>query len=75
MRDPNRLEQFYQQLKNEHELHFPDWRFGQLMVNFLGWLQQAVDPFFPEEDDMAEYINQFSAGLDKPDMKLARGKK
>ncbi len=45
------------------------------MMNFLGWLQQAIDPFFPEEDEMAEYIKQFSAGLDKPDTKLARGKK
>jgi hypothetical protein len=75
MRDPERLEEFYKQLKELHQKKFPDWRFGQFMINFLGWLGKKRDGFFPEEDEMAEYIKQFIARLDKPDMKLARGKK
>lgn len=74
MIDPARLEQFYQQLNNAYELYFPDGRFGQFMMNFLGWLQQSVDYFFPDDDEMLSYIKQFSAGLDKPDVHLARGK-
>lgn len=75
MRDPERLEEFYRQLKNAHKTYFPDWRFGQLLINFAGWMSQKVDPFFPEEDEMLEYIKQFSAGLKEPDTEKARGKK
>ena len=56
MRDPNRLDNFYFQLKEIHKITFPDWRFGQLCGNFFGWLQftQGRDLFFPEEDEMPE---------------------
>ena len=74
MRKPERLEEFYRQIKNAHQTFFPDWRFGQLMINFLGWLSQKVEPFFPEEDEMLEYIKQFSAGLKEPDTAKARSK-
>lgn len=62
MRDPNRLYPFYQQLTEIHRQSFPDIRFGQLMCNFLGWLQstKGIDPFFPEEDKMIKYIKEYA---------------
>ena len=55
MRDPERLNDFYDTLKKYHKEYFPDWRFGQLMCNFLGWYSQEYgDPFFPEEDKIIE---------------------
>lgn len=65
MRDPNRLDSFYFQLREIHKTKFPDWRFGQLMSNFLGWVysEKKIDPFFPEEDKMLEYFKEF-AGVD-----------
>ena len=65
MRNPNRLDNFYFQLREIHKTKFPDWRFGQLMSNFFGWLYETkkIDLFFPEEDKMLEYFKEF-AGVD-----------
>ena len=65
MRNPNRLDNFYFQLREIHKTKFPDWRFGQLMSNFFGWLmtEKGIDLFFPEEDKMLEYFKEF-AGVD-----------
>ena len=71
MRDPERLETFYAQLKKVHQEKFPDWRFGQFMSNFLGWLAQKRDAFFPEEDEMLVYLKQFYRGLKKPNVAKA----
>lgn len=62
MRDPNRLDKFYDEMKEIHKKSFPDWRFGQLMSNFLGWLYsiKGKDPFFPEEGDMIEYFKEYA---------------
>lgn len=62
MRDPNRLDKFYDEMKKIHKKSFPDWRFGQLMSNFLGWLYsvKGKDPFFPEEGDMIEYFKEYA---------------
>lgn len=30
----DRLDGFYDVLRDVHKKHFPDWRFGQLMTNF-----------------------------------------
>ena len=64
MRNPDRLDSFYDEIKEYHKKHFPDWRFGQLMSNFFGWLYQEhkVDLFFPEEDKMLEYFHEFCEG-------------
>ena len=61
MRDPNRLDSFYENLKAIHKNYIPDWRFGQFCSNFFGWLMQTkrVDLFFPEEDEMLEYLNEY----------------
>ena len=66
MRDPNRLDNFYDTVKQIHKTTFPDWRFGQLMYNFFSWLysEKKIDLFFPEEDKMLEYFKEF-AGVDK----------
>lgn len=62
MRNPNRLDNFYDEMKRVHKKCFPDWRFGQLMSNFLGWVYQEKkrDPFFPEEDEMLRLFKEFS---------------
>ena len=54
MRDANRLYKFYDELREIHMTHFPDWRFGQFIVNVLADWQAKTkrDIFFPEEDEM-----------------------
>ena len=60
-RDPERLENFYDIMKQIHKCSFSDWRFGQFMLNFLGWVQNnKCDPFFPEEDKMLEYLKEYA---------------
>lgn len=62
MRDPNRLDNFYNTMKEIHQTTFPDWRFGQFMSNFFGWLysEKKIDLFFPEEDEMLKYFKEFA---------------
>lgn len=64
MRNPNRLDKFYDEMKEIHKTSFPDLRFGQLMSNFFGWLmsEKKRDLFFPEEEDMIEYFREFANG-------------
>lgn len=58
IRQADRLDIFYDELKAIHKQYFCDWRFGQLCSNFFGWLmsKKKVDLFFPEEDKMIKYI-------------------
>ena len=62
MRDPNRLYSFYSELTELHRRSFPDWRFGQFMFNFFGWLQseKKVDVFYYEEDRMLKLLNEYA---------------
>ena len=62
MRNPDRLENFYEEMKEIHKKSFPDWRFGQLMSIFFGWLysEKKIDLFFSEEDKMIEYFKEFA---------------
>lgn len=62
MRDANRLDSFYDEMKEIHKKSFPDWRFGQLMSNFFGWLmsEKKKDLFFPEEDEMIKYFREYA---------------
>lgn len=64
MRDVKRLDNFYDELKKIHSESFPDWRFGQLMSNFFGWLynEKKVDLFFPEESQMIQYLREYAGG-------------
>ncbi len=61
MRDPNRLDNFYDEMKKLHMECFPDWRWSQLVMNFLGWIAQTykVDGFYTEEDRMLEWFKEF----------------
>jgi len=61
LRDPNRLDRFYNDLKEIHKNNFPDWRFGQFMYNFLSWYGQ--DPFYLEESRFLEEVNKFVNSL------------
>ena len=65
MRDPKRLDGFYDEVKEIHKRYFPDYRWGQFCCNFFGWLfnDKKMDPFFPEEDRMLEYLKEY-AGAD-----------
>lgn len=62
MRNPNRLDKFYDEMKDIHKKSFPDLRFGQLMSNFFGWLysEKKKDCFFPEEDEMIEHLREYA---------------
>ena len=66
MRDPNRLDNFYEEVKEIHKRYFADQRIGQLMSNFFGWLmsEKGIDLFFPDEDKMLLYFKEF-AGEDE----------
>ena len=56
MRNPNRLDNFYEELKQIHKKYFPDWRFGQFIVNFLSY---CGDPFYMEEDRFIEKVKEY----------------
>lgn len=56
MRDPNRLDDFYESLKKIHKEKVPDWRFGQLISNFELWY--GNDIFYLEEN---QFMNKFNA--------------
>ena len=61
MRDTRRIRKFCNRLAAAWE-SLPDWRFGQLMMNVLGEMQYGGrDPFFPEDDEMIEYIERYVA--------------
>lgn len=64
MRSPDRLDTFYDGLKDIHKKYFCDWRFGQFCSNFFGWLygEKGIDLFFPEENEMLEYIKEYARG-------------
>lgn len=57
MRNPDRIYPFCTEMAILWKENFPDWRFGQLMINFLSWL--GTDPFYMEEDKMMEKFKEF----------------
>ena len=60
MRDINRLDNFYNILKELHK-SISDWRFGQFMMNFIEWyrFKYNKDIFYIEEDKMIKLIKEF----------------
>lgn len=56
MRDINRIDKFCQRLAKVWK-KVPDWRFGQLITNVFGTLEN--DAFFPEDDEMIETFERF----------------
>ena len=67
MRDINRIKPFVEELERVWS-ELPDWRFGQLMSNFLGFAMTKTgrDIFFIEDYEMLEvlkgYINSLTSG-------------
>ena len=61
MRDINRLDNFYDTLKQYHKEYIPDWRFGQLLGNFLRWytINYQKDIFFLEENEFLKCLEEF----------------
>lgn len=61
MRNPERLDKFYDEVKEIHKTVCPDQRFGQFMCNFLGWVGgvKKRDPFFPEETEMMNLLKEY----------------
>lgn len=57
MRDINRIDGFCQVIAEKWKTKCPDWRFGQLMINFLSWL--GYDPFYMEEDKFLAKFEEF----------------
>lgn len=57
MRKKERIKEFLTELGNIWEENYPDWRFGQLIVNVFSELEK--DPFFYEEDEMLEEFKRW----------------
>lgn len=64
MRDVNRLNNFYYNL-NEFHKNIPDWRFGQLIMNFMNWYmtKYKTDIFYIEDDKILNLFNEFMNDL------------
>ena len=61
MRDIRRIRKFCNELADIWEENCPDWRFGQLICNVFGQMAaERRDPFFPEEDEMLDWIKEYS---------------
>lgn len=66
MRNPNRLDSFYDEFKKVHKEEFCDWRFGQLISNFFGWAlgdNKISDIWFPEEDQWIDLLHEYVSSL------------
>lgn len=61
MRDPARIKPFMQKFAHMWQQHVPDWRFGQLMSNFLGFVVAETnrDIFYIEDDEMEKLMLKF----------------
>lgn len=61
MRDVNRLYKFYDELRDIHMTYFPDWRFGQMIINVLGDWQSHTerDIFYLEEDEILQIFKDY----------------
>lgn len=61
MRDPERLDYFYSELKSLHKKYFPDWRFAQLINNFMSWHYNHFgnDAFYLEDYKFMERFHMF----------------
>ncbi len=57
MRDINRIDNFMEEIKKLWKENFPDWRFGQLITNFISWYK--TDLFYLEENDFLKAFNDF----------------
>lgn len=61
MRDINRIEPFMNEIASIWREKFPDWRFGQLMFNFLC---AFGNPFYYEEEELLVAFRAYACGED-----------
>lgn len=54
-RNPNRLYNFYDELRRIHMTYTSDWRFGQFMYNIFG----NEDIFYLEEEEILKRIKKY----------------
>lgn len=61
IRNPERIDVFTSELNRIWKTYYLDWRFGQFMSNFLGFVQSKKnrDIFFPEESEMPTYLKEY----------------
>ena len=61
MRDKKRIKKFCDELATIWENECPDFRFGQMICNIFNDMvvSERRDPFFPEEDEMINYIKNY----------------
>ena len=57
MRNPNRIMEVVSAIRDEWYFKCPDWRFTQLMSNFVSWL--GHDPFYMEDDEFLQKFHEF----------------
>lgn len=61
MRDRARIMPLCTEVAIKWQKKCPDWRFTQLMINFLSWAQGNGygDCFYMEDDEFLEVFNRF----------------
>lgn len=62
MRNPERLDNLYDTLKELHKEKTSDIRFGQLMYLFEKWAERnkgVADLFYVEDEEMLDWIKEF----------------
>lgn len=59
MRDPKRLDDFYDRMKKIHQEKLPDWRFGQLILNFLSEVSTEIGMFYMEDERLIKKLEEY----------------
>ena len=60
IRDPNRIDEFCNELATLWKNYYPDMRFGQFVLNLYTYISNnARDMFFIEDQQMMQYIKEF----------------
>lgn len=49
----------YDKFRDLHKGFFPDWRFGQMIVNFFGWIPESD---LIGDEKLVKYLEQFAHG-------------
>ena len=70
MRNPNRLYPTYNEISAIHTTYLPDWRIGQLMINFFDYLRMTnkTDIFYMEDDKFLKEFKSYVASLKMCDL-------
>ena len=61
MKDPNRMYKVTNYIVDKWHEKCPDWRFMQLMSNFIAWLE--CDPFYMEDDEFLQKFYEYMNAL------------